>query len=203
LNDKRWHFEESIRIPFIVCYPGMIPDPGRRAEQMVLNIDLAPTVLDMAGVTAPENMDGKSILPEMKNKNTRGRDAWLYEYFRDYSYNVPEHAAVRTDRHKYVEFVGRRKPELYDLVDDPKEMKNLYGAPPGAAVLPDALRHSIRNGSLGIFCPLYDVLLIMVCRKPDAAFFPDRCCRCRLWVLSFIPRLDLISDFLFQRRGLA
>ena len=136
LNDKRWHYEESIRIPFIVRYPGMISNPGRRAEQMVLNIDLAPTLLEMAGVAVPDNMDGKSIFPEIKSSHARGRDAWLYEYFKDYAYNVPEHKAVRTNRFKYVEFVGRRKPELYDLAEDPKEMKNLYGTPSGMSVLP-------------------------------------------------------------------
>ncbi len=136
LNDKRWHYEESIRIPFIVRYPGMIKDPGRRADQMILNIDLAPTLLDMIGAAVPENMDGKSIVPVLKNKNTKGRKAWLYEYFRDFAYNVPEHNAVRTHQYKYVEFISRRKPELYNLAVDPREMKNLYSSPEGTTILP-------------------------------------------------------------------
>ncbi|GAG93004.1 unnamed protein product, partial [marine sediment metagenome] len=98
--------------------------------------DLAPTLLEIAGVAVPEKMDGNSFVPLLKNKNAMGRKAWLYEYFKDFSYNVPEHTAVRTDRYKYIEFVGNRKPELYDLTDDPREMKNLHGSPHGSEVLP-------------------------------------------------------------------
>ncbi len=136
LNDIRWHYEESIRIPFIIRYPGMIQDPGRRADQMILNIDLAPTLLDLVGAAVPENMDGKSIAPVLKNKTARGREAWLYEYFKDFAYNVPDHTAVRTQQYKYVEFISRRKPELYNLAVDPREMKNLYNTPQGSTVLP-------------------------------------------------------------------
>jgi len=136
LHDKRWPYEEAIRIPFIVRYPGMITNPGRREDQMVLNIDLAPTLLEIAGATVPDKMDGKSLVPAIKNKTAMGRKAWLYEYFKDFSYNVPEHTAVRTDRYKYIEFVGKRKPELYDLTDDPREMKNIYSTPKGSKVLP-------------------------------------------------------------------
>ncbi len=98
LFDKRWPYEEAIRIPFIVRHPGVIKVPGKRAEQMVLNIDLAPTLLKIAGVTVPSSMDGRSLLPALKNSKAEGRKAWLYEYFRDYSYGIPDTHAVRTNR---------------------------------------------------------------------------------------------------------
>jgi len=136
LNDKRWFYEESIRIPFMVRYPAMIKDPGRRAEQMILNIDLAPTLLALIGEAVPAHMDGQSIVPAIKDKSAPGRDAWLYEYFSDYAYNVPAHNAVRTRQYKYVEFEGRRKPELYNLVKDPREMNSLYDSDESEQVLP-------------------------------------------------------------------
>jgi len=137
LTDKRWPYEESIRIPFIVRHPGTIRDPGRRASQMVLNIDLAPTLMDLAGLDPPAFMDGESFAPILQSRHARGRGAWLYEYFMDYPYAVPETRAVRTDRHKYIEYEGKRAAELFDLVSDPREMRNLYRTPEGQALLPE------------------------------------------------------------------
>lgn len=132
LVDKRWAYEESIRIPWIVRYPGVIPDPGRRADQMVLNIDLAPSLLEAAGVEIPESMQGRSFLPVLRSAEAPGREAWLYEYFKDFPYNVPGTHAVRTDTHIYIEYESRRPPELYDLVRDPRQRENLMGTPEGA-----------------------------------------------------------------------
>ena len=125
LIDKRWAFEESIRVPFIVRAPGLIPDPGRRARQMVLNIDLAPSLLEAAGVPIPGNMEGQSFLPILKNADSPGRRAWLYEYFVDFPYNTPDIRAVRTPDHIYIEYHGPRPPELYDLKQDSREKNNL------------------------------------------------------------------------------
>lgn len=127
LIDKRWAYEESIRVPFIVRAPNIISDPGRRAGQMVLNIDLAPTLLEVAGLKPGPAMAGRSILPILKNPQTPGRDAWLYEYFVDFPYNVPGIHAVHTRDHIYIEYQGRRPPELYDLKTDPKQTQNLVG----------------------------------------------------------------------------
>jgi N-acetylglucosamine-6-sulfatase len=139
-TDKRWPYEESIRIPLIVRHPEAIRDAGRRASQMVLNIDLAPTLLDVAGLRSLESMDGESFAPILMDQNTRGREAWLYEYFMDYPYAVPETRAVRTERHKYIEYEGERGPELFDIIADPREMKNLYGTPEGRVLLPELKR---------------------------------------------------------------
>ncbi len=125
LIDKRWAYEESIRVPFIVRAPGLISDPGRRADQMVLNIDLAPTLLESAGINPGPTMEGQSILPILKNPQAPGRDAWLYEYFTDFPYNVPGINAVRTRDRIYIEYGNGRPPELYDLKTDPGQEKNL------------------------------------------------------------------------------
>jgi len=136
LVDKRWPYEESIRVPFIVRYPEYIRHPGRKAGQMVLNIDVAPTILDMAGIAVPSGMDGMSIAPILKNPDASWRKAWLYEYFKDYPYQVPEMFAVRTDRHKYIEYQGRKKAELFDIAKDPREMQNLMNTPEGERIQP-------------------------------------------------------------------
>lgn len=137
LVDKRWAYEESIRIPFIVRHPAFAASAGRRAGQMVLNIDLAPSILEMARVAVPENMEGRSFLPVLESGRARGRKAWLYEYFREFPYNVPEIRAIRTERHIYMEYEGRRKPELYDLEEDPRQRTNLMGTPEGERLLPE------------------------------------------------------------------
>ena len=137
LVDKRYAYEESMRIPFIVRYPGVVPDPGRRADQMVLNVDLAPTILEAAGVEIPGKMEGRSLLDILKSKGAQGREAVLYEYFSDYPYRVPPHKAVRTNTHKYIKFEGRRGEELYDLANDAQEKNDLAGTPDGDKILPE------------------------------------------------------------------
>lgn len=127
----RWPYEESIRIPFIVRAPGIIKDPGRIAEQMVLNVDVAPSVLEMAGVAIPKKMEGESFVPILRSASTLGRKAWLYEYFRDFPYRVPTMQAVRTEKYLYVEYDGRRKAELYNVVKDPRQLNNLMSKPEG------------------------------------------------------------------------
>jgi N-acetylglucosamine-6-sulfatase len=121
----RWPYEESIRIPFIVRAPGVIEDPGRRADPMILNIDLAPSLLELAGVSPPEEMEGESFVPLLESRPFPGRQAWLYEYFADFPFRVPTTRAVRTARYVYIEFEGRRGRELYDLKNDPSQSKNL------------------------------------------------------------------------------
>jgi N-acetylglucosamine-6-sulfatase len=137
LVDKRWPYEESIRIPFIVRYPRLIKDPGRKAEQMVLNIDLAPTLLGVAGVPLPGNIEGQSFEPVLLSGTAPGRKAWLYEYFKEFPYNVPEHKTVRTETHIYIDYAGQRRSELYDLVNDPRQMHNLIDSSEGKLMVPE------------------------------------------------------------------
>lgn len=138
LGDKRLMFEESIRIPFLMRYPKLIK-AGSRPSQMALNIDLAPTLLDLAGVKAPDSMQGRSLVPVLKGKATGWRKSFLYEYFREEWYpGIPLMLGVRTDRWKYVTYPDLKDiDELYDLQSDPIEMRNLARDPSYADVLSD------------------------------------------------------------------
>ena len=150
--DKRWAYEESMRIPFIVRYPRGMTDAGRNVSGMVLNVDVAPTILNLAGIDVPDFMEGESFAPYLTNPYSLGREAWLYEYYKDYPYRYPPHFAVRTDTHKYIVYDGRKKPELFDLVSDPKEMNNLYGTPYGEELLP------VLEARLNGFLKEYDLI---------------------------------------------
>lgn len=136
--DKRWAYEPSLRIPFIVKYPVGIKKPGSRSDEMILNVDLAPTLLDLAGLPIPANMDGKSILPVIEGQSTPLRDAFHYEFFKDFPpYTVPGIDAVRTNEFLYIEYnESRMKPELYNILKDPENINDLMETPEGAKVLP-------------------------------------------------------------------
>ena len=132
LYDKRLAYEESIRIPFIVRYPARVKDPGRRARQMALNIDLAPTLLELAGLTPPSQMQGRSLVPMLRDPAAPGRRAWLYEHFPVFPIPIPGITAIRTERFKYVEYQDDIRPrELFDLENDPGEKTNLMNTPAG------------------------------------------------------------------------
>ena len=137
-------YEESAKLPLIVRAPGYIDEPGTRRGQMALNIDIAPTLLEMAGISKPANMDGESFVPILQNKAVRGRDAFLMEFWRYFPENTPSYVGVRTDRYKYIEFERGRDPWLFDLMNDPKEMNNIYGMAEGQGVLPQMLAHLAR-----------------------------------------------------------
>ena len=131
---------------------------------MVLNLDLAPTLLDLAGLPVPPRMEGASLRPLLADQPCgvdqppgrvvdrplltgepcEWRGAWLYEYFKDFPYNVPEIRAVRTERHVYVEYGGSKGPELFDLARDPRQHANLYGTPEGKG-LAAALKESLNR----------------------------------------------------------
>jgi N-acetylglucosamine-6-sulfatase len=140
LVDKRWPYEEAIRIPFIVRYPKLVGKPGRKAGQMALNIDLAPTLLNLVNIPVPRQMEGESLASILLNDSASGRKAWLYEYFKEFPYNVPEHGAVRTETNIYIEYSGTRPNELYDVVNDPRQMNNLIATPEGERLQPELKR---------------------------------------------------------------
>jgi len=142
LYAKHYPYEESIRIPYLIRAPrNLIFEPGRKADQMVLNIDLAPTLLDIAGIPIPDTMQGESFLPILESKTAPGRKSFIYELFMDFPFGgrVPPHKALRTERYKYIEWeVCRDEPEIYDLKKDPREMKDLINTREGkemAAIL--------------------------------------------------------------------
>lgn len=126
LIDKRCMYEESIRVPMIAHCPEIIPT-GRTTERMVLNIDVAPTLLEAAGLPIPPTVQGRSFLPLARGENVPWRDAILYEYFWERAFpQTPTVFGVRTERYKYMHYHGIFDlDELYDLKEDPKEMHNL------------------------------------------------------------------------------
>lgn len=130
-------YEESIRIPFIVRCPWLVDDPGGKREQMVLNIDFAATFLDAAGLPIPEEMDGESVLPYLSQKEEKGREAFLLEFWKYFPENTPSYAGVRTQTHKYIEYEKSREPQLFDLIEDPGEYNNIYFDEVGQSILPD------------------------------------------------------------------
>lgn len=135
-GDKRTAFEESLRVPLLVRCPGLAP-AGGRPTPMVLNIDLAPTLLDLAGVEAPGGMQGRSWRPILEGRPENWRRSFLYEYFREnWLPGIPTMLAVRTERLKYVTYPDLRDlDELYDLQADPSEMHNLARDPASAGQL--------------------------------------------------------------------
>jgi N-acetylglucosamine-6-sulfatase len=126
LADKRWAYEESIRDPLLIRYPKLIK-AGTKLDQMVLNIDIAPTFLELGGVPVPKNIQGQSLLPLFKDPNASWRHSLLTEYFMEKQYpRTPTWQAVRTERWKYIHYTELKDmDELYDLKADPYEMKNV------------------------------------------------------------------------------
>ncbi len=126
LIDKRTAYEESMRVPLLVWAPGMV-QAGSVIPQMILNIDLAPTFIDAAGIAKPTQMQGESFLPLLKGQNISWRKEVFYEYYWEQAFpQTPTTFAVRTDKYKYIAYNGIWDiNELYDLEKDPYEMNNL------------------------------------------------------------------------------
>ncbi|MFN0108027.1 MAG: sulfatase [Blastocatellia bacterium] len=127
--DKRFMYEESLRTPLLVRWPGKIK-PGSVSKSMVLNLDFAATMLDAAGVKVPADMQGRSFLPLLLGKTPANwRRSMYYRYYHPGHHNVAAHYGVRTERYKLIFFNKLNQWELYDLQKDPTEMKNLYNDP--------------------------------------------------------------------------
>lgn len=130
LGDKRSAYEESLRVPMLVRCPQLFA-PGRVRDEMVLNIDLAPTLLDLAGVKIPAEMQGRSWQPLLAGKRPAWRQSFFAEYFYERGFvGTPTLVAVRTTDAKLIKYPGREEwTELFDLSKDPYEIKNLAGDP--------------------------------------------------------------------------
>jgi len=135
LYDKRFMYEESVRMPFLVRWPAVVR-PGSTSDAIALNVDFAPTFLDAAGVAAPATMQGRSFLPILRGETPRDwRTAMYYRYYHDPGHhNTRAHYGVRTATHKLIYFWTKDQWELFDLRTDPAELKNLYGRPGQEAV---------------------------------------------------------------------
>ncbi len=129
LTGKRWAYDDNIKVPLIVRWPDGIASPGSVVHEPVLNIDIAPTLLDIAGVPIPGSMQGASFAPLLRGDNVEWRDEIFYEYFADFPYQVPPSQAVRTDRWLYVEYERGLPPELYNTAADPRQLVDLIDDP--------------------------------------------------------------------------
>jgi arylsulfatase A-like enzyme len=123
--DKRFMYEESFRTPMVMRYPGVVK-PGSVNDNLVMNLDIAPTVLAAAGVKIPADMQGESFLSLVKHNKSKGRDALYYHYYENGEHSVSPHFGIKTKRYKLIRFYKRVSSwELYDLQKDPTEMINL------------------------------------------------------------------------------
>jgi arylsulfatase A-like enzyme len=128
LFDKRLMHEPSLRVPMMIRYPKRIP-AGTVREEQVLDLDVVPTLLDLAGLPIPKQMEGKSMLSLAQAADPSFRKEWYYEY---YEWPNPEgvrpHRGIRTEQHKLIHYVMEPQEfEMYDLAADPGETRNLYG----------------------------------------------------------------------------
>jgi arylsulfatase A-like enzyme len=135
LYDKRFMYEESLRMPFLVRWPAAVR-PGSTTEAMALNVDFAPTFLEAAGVAVPAAMQGRSLLPILREKVPGDwRTAIYYRYYHDPGHhNTRAHYGVRTATHKLIYFWKKDQWELFDLRSDPAELRNVYGQPGQEAI---------------------------------------------------------------------
>lgn len=125
--DKRWMYEESLRMPLIVRWPNKVR-PGSVNRQMVSNLDFAETFLEIAGVPVPEDMQGQSMVPMLAGETPADwRKSFYYRYY-EYPkpHKVPPHYGVRTERHKLIYYPRTDEWELFDLEKDPHEIRSVY-----------------------------------------------------------------------------
>lgn len=146
--DKRFMYDESLRMPLIVRYPDKIK-AGSVTNALAMNVDFAPTILDMAGVKIPQDMQGESLKPILVHSGTipeNWRKSVYYHYYEYPSWHmVKRHYGIRTDRYKLIHFYNDIDAwEMYDLKKDPYEINNLYGKAAFHS-LQDSLMHELRN----------------------------------------------------------
>jgi arylsulfatase A-like enzyme len=130
LYDKRFMYEESTRMPFLVRWPSFVK-PGSTQDLMAINPDFAPTFLEVAGLPVPQEMQGRSLLPLLKGQTPPDwRTSHYYRYYHDPGdHNTRAHYGVRTTTHKLIYFWKKNQWELYDLAKDPDELHNIYADP--------------------------------------------------------------------------
>ena len=130
LYDKRFMYEDSVRMPLLVRWPGVIR-PGTVQDAMAINADFAPTFMEIAGLPVPADMQGRSLVPVLAGRAPADwRTSMYYRYYHDPGdHNTRAHYGVRTTTHKLIYFWRKDQWELFDLVKDPYELHNLYGDP--------------------------------------------------------------------------
>ena len=127
--DKRWMYEESLKMPFIVKWPGVV-EPGSRNTDLVQNLDYAQTFLEIAGAPQPKDMQGLSLVPLLKGDTKKDWRKEIYYHYYEYPsvHMIPRHYGIRSKRYKLMHFYQFGKEwEMYDLKTDPDELTNIYG----------------------------------------------------------------------------
>ena len=126
--DKRWMYEESLRTPLLVRWPGVV-SPGSHNHDITSNLDFAETFLQIAGVDVPSDMQGQSLIALFKNNPPNDwRKSFYYHYYEfPGSHSVARHFGVRTNRYKLIHFYQNHEWELFDLKEDPQELNSLHG----------------------------------------------------------------------------
>jgi arylsulfatase A-like enzyme len=146
---KRAAYEESIRVPLLVRYPPLVR-PGTLVDRLALNVDLAPTLLELAGVEAPDAMQGRSLVPLLEGREAEWRTLFVYENFYEPPFETPTLYALRTETWKLVEYPGFPGwTELFQLAEDPHETENLAGSEEHAEILA-GLRAELAEHERGI-----------------------------------------------------
>ena len=137
--DKRWIYEESMRMPLIVHWPDGI-EAGSVNKDLVQNLDLAPTILDLAGAEIPKTMQGQSMVPLLRGEQPNDwRDAVYYHYYEGPDvgggwHSVARHYGVRTNRYTLAYYPAYDEWELFDLKTDPEQIQSVYGDPEYAEI---------------------------------------------------------------------
>ena len=126
--DKRWMYDESLKMPFIVKWPG-VAKPGSRDKHLIQNLDYASTFLEIAGAPIPKDIQGKSLVPLLKGESPKNWRKAIYYHYYEYPsvHMVPRHYGIRTTRFKLMRFYQFDEWEFYDLKKDPDELVNMYG----------------------------------------------------------------------------
>jgi len=135
--DKRWMYEESLKMPFIVKWPG-VTEAGSRDQHLVQNIDYAPTFLEIAGAAIPDDIQGESLVPLLRGESPGDWRTSIYYHYYEFPsvHMVPRHYGIRTERYKLMHFYQFGEEwELYDLKKDPDELTNIYNKARNAGLI--------------------------------------------------------------------
>ncbi len=129
--DKRWMYEESLKMPFVIKWPGVI-EPGSRNQHLIQNLDYASTFLEVAGAPIPQDLQGLSLVPLLKGESPSDWRKSIYYHYYEYPsvHMIPRHFGIRTDRYKLMKFYQFGEEwEFYDLETDPDELTNQFNNP--------------------------------------------------------------------------
>jgi arylsulfatase A-like enzyme len=141
--DKRWIFEESIHMPFIIRWPGVVK-PGSRPDAMIQNIDYAPTLVEVAEGAVPAGLHGRSFLPILRGETPPDWRTSVYYRYYDPGCGVAQHNGVRTKDYTLVHYFETDEWDLFDLKKDPQQMRSVYANPEYADVV-KKLKAEIEN----------------------------------------------------------